>query len=150
MTPSRYVPILMVSLVAACAKHTPPVATAPEPELRRANSSTTVHVLGIPPGQLPPPGRCRVWIEGTPPGRQPRARSCAGITAAAPKGSWIVYRPSRDVIHVHVMDSDRPGAILVIRHYGPDGRWLRDEQPGDHRDGDDDDEGNRGRGRRRP
>ena len=31
---------------------------------------------GIPPGQMPPAGMCRVWYDGVPPGRQPRATSC--------------------------------------------------------------------------
>ena len=31
---------------------------------------------GIPPGQLPPAGMCRVWYDGVPPGRQPRATNC--------------------------------------------------------------------------
>mgnify|MGYP003300209590 CR=1 FL=1 len=34
---------------------------------RRANSQ------GIPPGQMPAAGQCRVWYDGVPPGRQPRA-----------------------------------------------------------------------------
>jgi hypothetical protein len=38
-----------------------------------ARSSTR----GVPPGQLPPRGMCRVWIDGTPPGRQPRPTDCA-------------------------------------------------------------------------
>jgi hypothetical protein len=25
----------------------------------------------VPPGQMPSPGMCRVWIDGVPPGRQP-------------------------------------------------------------------------------
>jgi hypothetical protein len=31
---------------------------------------------GIPPGQLPPAGQCRVWYEGRPPGQQPRSTNC--------------------------------------------------------------------------
>jgi hypothetical protein len=31
----------------------------------------------IPPGHLPAPGECRVWVDGTPPGRQPRPTDCA-------------------------------------------------------------------------
>jgi hypothetical protein len=31
---------------------------------------------GIPPGQMPPAGMCRVWYDGVPAGRQPRATSC--------------------------------------------------------------------------
>jgi hypothetical protein len=31
----------------------------------------------IPPGQLPPRGMCRVWIDGVPPGQQPAVTDCA-------------------------------------------------------------------------
>ena len=30
----------------------------------------------VPPGQMPSPGMCRVWIDGVPPGRQPRQTDC--------------------------------------------------------------------------
>ncbi|MDB4905266.1 MAG: hypothetical protein JWO05_50 [Gemmatimonadetes bacterium] len=30
----------------------------------------------VPPGQMPPNGMCRVWIDGVPAGQQPRAESC--------------------------------------------------------------------------
>jgi hypothetical protein len=31
----------------------------------------------VPPGHLPPPGQCRVWIDGVPPGHQPAVTDCA-------------------------------------------------------------------------
>lgn len=31
----------------------------------------------VPKGHLPPPGMCRVWIDGVPPGHQPKPTSCA-------------------------------------------------------------------------
>ncbi|HMC57380.1 MAG TPA: hypothetical protein VKH19_19520 [Gemmatimonadaceae bacterium] len=37
-------------------------------------SRTSAH---IPPGQLPPRGMCRVWIDGVPPGQQPAVTDCA-------------------------------------------------------------------------
>jgi len=39
-----------------------------------SRTSTSAH---IPPGQLPPRGMCRVWIDGVPPGRQPAVTDCA-------------------------------------------------------------------------
>jgi len=35
----------------------------------------------IPPGQLPPRGMCRVWVDGVPPGQQPPVESCAQAEA---------------------------------------------------------------------
>jgi hypothetical protein len=48
---------------------------------------------GIPPGQLPPPGLCRVWYDGVPPGRQPRAMSCreAEVIAARNPQARVIY-----------------------------------------------------------
>ena len=37
----------------------------------------------IPPGQLPPRGMCRVWIDGVPPGQQPPVEDCASARARA-------------------------------------------------------------------
>src|SRR5262245_43211764 len=48
---------------------------------------------GIPPGQLPPAGLCRVWYEGLPPGQQPRAIDCrdAERIAARSNGARVIY-----------------------------------------------------------
>jgi hypothetical protein len=118
----------------------------------RANPSASVHVLGIPPGQLPRAGRCRVWVPGMPPGRQERARSCRGIMETAPAGSWVLYRPSRDraVIHVHVVDNVRTGVVVVVRFFDvANGVFIREEAADNHRDDDEDDNEDRGRDRGR-
>ncbi len=39
-----------------------------------SRTNATAHV---PPGQLPPRGMCRVWIDGVPPGHQPPVTDCA-------------------------------------------------------------------------
>ena len=54
---------------------------------RRANSQ------GIPPGQMPRAGECRVWYDGVPPGRQPRATSCreAERIAARDRNARVIY-----------------------------------------------------------
>ena len=48
---------------------------------------------GVPPGQMPPAGMCRIWIDGVPPGRQPRATDCATARRNAPRNSRIIYGP---------------------------------------------------------
>jgi hypothetical protein len=89
--------------------------------------------LGIPPGHFPRPGECRIWYPGTPPGRQPRpkSRSCEGIAALAPAGSWILYRPSGErLVHVRVVDERRAGVIVRIRIFEAEsGRFVREENP---------------------
>ncbi len=91
--------------------------TQPSPTGRRQPS--TAATLGIPPGHLPAPGRCRVWIPGEPAGHQRRSSSCAGIEGTAPAGSWVVYRPSDDkkVVHVRVVHEQRPGVVVRVRVY---------------------------------
>lgn len=47
---------------------------------------------GIPPGHLPPPGACRVWLPDRPPGHQPPATSCAFAEAQARRyGGAVIY-----------------------------------------------------------
>jgi len=46
---------------------------------------------GVPPGQMPPAGMCRVWIDGVPPGRQPRATDCATARARVPANGRVIY-----------------------------------------------------------
>jgi hypothetical protein len=47
----------------------------------------------VPPGQLPPPGLCRVWYEGRPPGQQPGAINCdqAERIASRDRRARVVY-----------------------------------------------------------
>lgn len=56
-----------------------------------ASSQTVVRASSVPPGQRPPDGMCRVWIDGVSPGRQPRATDCATARANAPANSRIIY-----------------------------------------------------------
>ena len=48
---------------------------------------------GIPPGQMPPAGMCRVWYDGVAPGRQPRPTSCndAERIASRDRNARVIY-----------------------------------------------------------
>jgi hypothetical protein len=48
---------------------------------------------GVPPGQMPPAGMCRVWYDNLPPGRQPRATSCdqAERVASRSTNARVIY-----------------------------------------------------------
>lgn len=124
----------------------PPPRMPPEPDRAPPDAppprrDRTFEVL-IPPGHLPDPGQCRVWIPGRAPGRQPRPRSrpCAGIEAIAPAGSWIVYRRADDsrLVYLRIIDDRRPGIVIRNRIFDTDS-WelLREEDPQDDRRGDD-------------
>jgi hypothetical protein len=120
--------LALVLVATACTQRT--VVVAPAPQAVRGSSTTAT--LRIPPGHLPPPGRCRVWIPGRPPGHQPPPRSCDGIAATAPAGAWIVYRPSGDRKHVHVRETHerRAGVVVRVRVFeAGSGRFVREEEP---------------------
>ena len=132
----------VIAAAAACTHTIRTVVIDPNPEVREAPAAdenrgggpSTAATLGIPPGHLPDPGECRVWIPGTPPGHQPKpkSRACDGIATVAPAGSWIVYRPTEDrkLVHVREVDSRRAGVVVRIRIFDLEtNRLVREENP---------------------
>jgi hypothetical protein len=110
----------------SCSRRT--VVVTPPPD--EGGRSTAV-TLGIPPGHLPPPGQCRIWVPGRPPGQQRRPGPCARLEREVPLGAWLVYRPDRDRrrVRVTVYDDRRP-RVIVIRYFDADsGKLLREEKP---------------------
>lgn len=129
--------LALAAIVAGCTRTV--VVTRPEGQRRPPPAATTTTTgpstaatLGVPPGHLPPPGQCRVWIPGRPPGRQARPAACAALARRAPAGSWILYRPTEDrrLVHVRVVDDRRPGVVIRIRVFEIEsGRFVREENP---------------------
>jgi hypothetical protein len=129
----------LAALLAACSSNTqvasaPAPTATPEERVAPPPASTvtgnTAVTLGVPPGHLPPPGRCRLWLPDTPPGRQPAARSCDGIGIRAPIGSMIVHRPTADkkVVRVRYVDAHRAGVVIAVRVFDAvTGAYLRTE-----------------------
>lgn len=65
---------------------------------------------GIPPGQMPPAGLCRVWYDGVPPGQQPGPLNCrdAERIASRSRDARVVYgRDSRSGNGYGYPDRDR-------------------------------------------
>lgn len=134
------VTVLAAAVLAGCSRGTAGTSSTPPPSPKAGAGAappasphaSTAARLGIPPGHLPPPGQCRVWIPGRPPGHQAAARSCDGIAATAPAGAWIMYRPGKDRKHVHVryLDERRAGVVVQIRVYeASSGKFVREEKP---------------------
>lgn len=44
----------------------------------------------IPPGHMPPPGQCRIWMPGIPPGQQPPPGNCWDLERQVPPGAWLI------------------------------------------------------------
>ena len=85
--------------------------------------------LGIPPGHLPPPGRCRIWIPGRPPGHQPPPGRCSILRAEVPAGAWLIYRPNHDrkYVEVSVYDGKHPHLVVTVGIYEANsGRFVGD------------------------
>jgi hypothetical protein len=96
---------------------------------------------GVPPGQRPPAGMCRIWIDGVPPGHQPAPTDCATAAARVPPNARIIYGdrtsgsirdPRRDVYDQigRVYDprrSDRDGQVIYDpRRTDPNGQVIYD------------------------
>lgn len=68
----------------------------------RVVTTNTRRSAVVPRGHLPPPGLCRIWIDGVPPGRQPAPMDCATARRNRPANARIIYggdraRSTRDV-----------------------------------------------------
>jgi hypothetical protein len=45
----------------------------------------------VPPGHQPPPGMCRIWIDGVPPGQQPAPTDCASAVRNRPSNGRVIF-----------------------------------------------------------
>ena len=46
--------------------------------------------VSIPPGHMPPAGKCRIWFPGLPPGQQPPPGNCNQLRYHVPQGAELV------------------------------------------------------------
>jgi hypothetical protein len=46
----------------------------------------------VPPGHLPPAGKCRIWFPERPPGHQPPSGDCRALSRQVPRGAWLLGR----------------------------------------------------------
>jgi hypothetical protein len=53
-------------------------------------------VRGIPVGQMPPPGSCRIWYPDRSAGHQPPSASCDELRGHVPDDAWLLYRPTAE------------------------------------------------------
>ncbi len=67
---------------------------------------------GIPPGQRPSAGMCRVWIDGVPPGRQPAETDCATAASRVPRNGRVIYGANTQRMRDNLPRTDLPRANL--------------------------------------
>jgi hypothetical protein len=147
---------LIAGGVCACSGSNPDVETGPAPRTQSIpgtgsdagsdpqmkndevpeNASTAAR-LGIPPGHLPPPGQCRVWVPGEPPGKQKKqypSGACDTISGQVPAGAWLVYRPGQSKKEVVVREYGAGRQVTSIRVFDiVTGALLRELDPADGR-----------------
>lgn len=77
-------------------------ATSADAQGRGRNSTDN-----IPPGQMPPAGKCRIWIDGVPPGRQGPITDCATAERNRPANGRVIYGSERNGSYDDRNDRDR-------------------------------------------
>jgi len=112
-----------------------PAGSGSEPALKNENApdnASTAARFGIPPGHLPPPGQCRVWMPGEPPGKQKKNPSgdCSAVSRQVPAGGWLVYRPTADKKEVVVREYGSRDQVTSIKVFDVvTGAFLRELSP---------------------
>ncbi len=110
----RALAVIAAAAIAGCATVPPPPAPGGG---AGAGTEDTLAVRGIPPGQLPRPGACRIWYPGRPPGRQPPARACDRVmTGDVPAEAWLLHRPRPHPQTVELFERDpyAAGAQMIV------------------------------------
>ena len=125
---------LTVLLLSGCSAHYRVEARSDSPSsgpeaspAEKGPATKPASKINIPPGHLPDPGQCRIWIPGTPPGHQPAAGECTELAQQVPPGAWLISRASKKSkeFDVVVYEDNRPGVVLVIRIYSTkDGSFI--------------------------
>ena len=82
--------------------------------LPRAGTAGPRELAGVPRGQYPPPGECRVWYPNRPPGQQPPPTSCdrlAGVRLEP--GAFILHGDRAYDAEYNWQEADRrrPGTV---------------------------------------
>ncbi len=78
-----------------------------------AGAQGRAHENHLPPGQMPPAGLCRVWIDGVPPGRQPGATDCATAQSQVPYNGRVIYGPQAATSIRRRYYTTAPGEVMA-------------------------------------
>jgi hypothetical protein len=92
----------LAAIVAVAASAPAASAQYPVLDCSRVESRNGEVSPKVPPGHLPAPGQCRVWVDGVPPGRQSAATDCG--TAERER-----YRYGSNARVIYGSNVNRPG-----------------------------------------
>ena len=81
----------------------------------------------VPPGHRPPPGMCRIWIDGVPPGQQPEPTDCATAVRERPAGARVIFGDRRSDDDDRGKGNDRRGKKPKAAKGFADERNRRDD-----------------------
>ena len=76
--------LLAIATLATLAAASPAAAQALRDRPRDSDGN-------IPQGHRPPPGMCRIWLDGVPPGRQPAPTDCASAVRNRPANGRVIF-----------------------------------------------------------
>lgn len=79
----------------------------------------------VPPGQMPPAGMCRVWVDGLPPGQQPRPTSCAYAYSHVPPGGRVLDARSNDRRVYRTNDPRYDSRVYGSRTQNANGNYVQ-------------------------
>jgi len=65
----------------------------------------------LPPGESPPPGMCRIWIDGVPAGRQPAPTDCATAIRRRPPNARVIF--GQELRGSRATDRGRQGLVPI-------------------------------------
>src|SRR5665213_883641 len=93
---------------------------------------------GVPDSHRPPPGMCRIWIEGVPPAHQPAPTDCATAIRKRPVNAHVVFgsEPAgveRGFAPSHATAAPTPNpSVAPINQTQEEKHTRRDPQPSQH------------------
>jgi hypothetical protein len=85
----------------------------------------------IPAGHKPPPGMCRIWLDGVPPGQQPAPTDCATAVRNRPANGRVIFGDDYDPKKNKEQGDDRRGVQADANNQNDD----RDQDAKDERRG---------------
>lgn len=83
----------------------------------------------VPDGHRPPPGMCRIWLDGVPPGQQPAPTDCATAVRNRPSNGRVIFGDD-----YRLRDDRKDEARPDNGRKGEDGSKRERRKPRDPRD----------------